>query len=165
MSVFNSDDTDFDAGPVPDQQADPGEPVAAFTGNDMQSVEEAPSPVTNNLPAKKDAVPVNERASESHNTRAYSINATSMLVGRRAGRKYVVLSVPTTFNGSTNANGVQVSDTRAYIDANAGYQLNPGDSLEIDSEAPVWVGVLSGNTTGVIQWCECFDPQGGRSDP
>ena len=143
MSLLDDDRDDYLSAPVPDQQADPGEPVDAFTGNDMQSVEEAAPPVANNLPAKKDAVPVNERASESHNTRAFSINATSMLVGRRAGRKYVVLSVPTTFNGATNANGVQVSDTRAYIDANAGYQLNPGDSLEIDSEAPVWVGVLS----------------------
>jgi hypothetical protein len=88
-----------------------------------------------------------------------------MLLGRRVGRKYVVLSCPTTYNGASNTTGFQVSDTRAYVDANAGYQVNPGDSIEIDTEAPVWVGVLNGNSTGVVQWSEVFNPAGGHSDP
>jgi hypothetical protein len=156
---------DDERGPVPDQQADPGEPVTSFTGDDFAL--EASTPAANpiRLTPASQAVPVYERAAETHSTRCLSINSTSMLLGRRVGRKYVVLSCPTTYNGSANANGFQVSDTRSYVDVNAGYQVNPGDSIEIDSEAPVWVGVLNGNTTGVVQWSEVFNPAGGHSDP
>ena len=165
MTFLDSDATDYRDAPVPDQQADPGEPVAAFTGDGLTSIGSTPAANPVRLTPHDQAVPVYERAAETHSTRGLSINSTSMLLGRRVGRKYVVLSCPTTYNGSTNANGFQVSDTRSYVDANAGYQVNPGDSIEIDTEAPVWVGVLSGNTTGVVQWSEVFNPAGGHSDP
>ena len=151
--------------PVPDQQADPGEPLESFAHNDLVNLDSTPATASARLTPHDQAVPVFERAALSHSTRAVSVSSTSMLLGRRPGRKYVVLSCPTTYNGATNANGFQVSDTRAYIDANAGYQVNPGDSIEIDSEAPVWVGLLGTNTTGVVQWSEVFNPQSGNSDP
>jgi hypothetical protein len=156
---------DPDSAPVPDQQADPGEPVTSFTGDALEPLKTSPGTTPSRLTPHTEAVPVWERASESHSTRALSFNTTAMVVGRRPGRKYVVLSCPTTYNGAANTLGVQVSDTRAYVDAGAGYQLNPGDSLEIDTEAPVWVGPLTGNASGVVQWSECFNPLGGHSDP
>ena len=112
------------------------------------------------------AVPVFERAALSHYTGAAQVNGTQMLLGRRAGRKYVVLSVPNSYIplGSTVAstpNGVMVDDDRSGLDTSSGYQLNAGDSLEIDSEAPIWVGLLPGLTSGVVQFSEAFSPLGG----
>jgi hypothetical protein len=37
-----------------------------------------------------------------------------------------------------------------------------GDSVTIDSEGPVWVAVIGGNTTGNVQYLTTFNPPGGE---
>ncbi len=118
--------------------------------------------------ANEQAIPVWERSSEDHQTNAVHLGAGSFqLVGRRRGRKYVVLAVPSTLTaggvGSTPL-GCQVSHDRNNVDVGLGYQLNPGDSLEIDSEAPVYVGPLPGNTTGYVQYSEALNYPNGSLD-
>ena len=110
------------------------------------------------------AIPVWERSSEGHRTVSVTVSETTQLVGRRRGRKYVALSVPTSVTRggvATTPNGVQVSHDRNSIDVGIGYQLNPGDSLEIDSEAPVYVGPLPGLTSGVVQYSEALNYPNG----
>ena len=144
---------------VPDQH---GFPVTMATDDGFpvthDDADTQPTRETSFSQTNAHAIPVYERAAANHITRSNSVSSTQMLVGRRPGRKYIVLSCPSTWNGATNTLGFQVSDNRNAIDTNSGFQVNPGDTVEIDTEAPVWVGVLSGNTAGVIQWVETFNP-------
>jgi len=115
------------------------------------------------------AVPVYERATNSFSAYSQAIGAAAiMLLGRHKGRKYVTLSVPTTITSITGAtstpNGIQRSHDRNLIDQAAGFQLNPGDSVEIDSESEVWVGPLPTKTTGLMQVLEVYHANGGPAD-
>jgi hypothetical protein len=106
------------------------------------------------------AVPVTQRAAESHNVRAASCVVPSKVVGHRKGRRAITLSCPATTVAGTPL-GFQVSDQRAYLDVNAGFQVNPGDSIRIESEAEVWIAPLSGQTSGYCQYVETFDAPSG----
>lgn len=113
-----------------------------------------------------EAVPTFERAATSHNTRLLLVGVGSTpLVLRRAGRKYLVVSCPTTFTNfaglTSTPLGFQVADDRAVIEAGQGYQVNPGDSLEIDTEGPVFVGPLPTQTSGFVQYSEVYSVPGG----
>lgn len=94
-----------------------------------------------------------------------AIGATPFtLLGRHRGRKSVVLSAPVTITvagTATTPNGFQWSHDRNLLDTGAGFQMNPGDSAQIDSEAEVWVGPLPGKTTGYVQFLELFNVLGG----
>jgi hypothetical protein len=112
-----------------------------------------------------EAIPVASRAAESHNVRAASFVEPYKLVGHRRGRRAITLSCPqtvTAIGGSTSAPlGFQVSDQRAYLDVGAGFQVNPGDSLRIESEAEVWVAPLPTGASGYCQYVETFDAPSG----
>lgn len=113
-----------------------------------------------------EAVPTFERAATSHNTRnlLVGVGATALVL-RRVGRKYIVLSCPTTFTNYAGVTstplGFQVTDDRAVIETGQGYQVNPGDSIEIDTEGPVFVGPLPGNTSAYVQYSEAYSVPGG----
>lgn len=111
------------------------------------------------------AVPVFERAASSFTVKQFTVtNEAQALVGRRRGRKYVALSCPGTVTvggvGST-PKGFAFSHTRSDLDVGIGFQMNPGDSVEIDSEAEVYVAALPGNTTGTVQYLECYNVLAG----
>lgn len=111
------------------------------------------------------AVPVYERATSSYSEGSMAIGAGSFaLLGRHRGRKSVVLSAPVTITvagTATTPAGFQWSHDRNKIDTGSGFQMNPGDSAQIDSEAEVWVGPLPGKTTGYVQFLELFNVLGG----
>ena len=110
------------------------------------------------------AIPVFERATASAKSISQGISTSIMIYGRHRGRKSVILTAPvtiTTLSGSTSPNGFQFSDDRAVVEANAGFQLNPGDSFEWSSEAEIWVAPLPGKTSGYVQACEFFSAFGG----
>lgn len=110
-------------------------------------------------------IPTAERATNAHNTVRVTLQADAFqLLGRRRGRRYVVLSCPATITtGGVAATplGFQVSHDRNNVTVGIGYQVNPGDSLEVDSEAEVYVGPLPGNTTGTVQYSEAYTALGG----
>lgn len=111
------------------------------------------------------AIPVYERAATSFSAQTFTVNSTAqMLVGRRRGRKHVALSCPGTVTaagvGST-PKGFMFSADRNNLDAGIGFQVNPGDSVTIDSEDAIWVAALPGNTTGVVQYLEVFNALAG----
>ncbi|MDE1881979.1 MAG: hypothetical protein KGI89_15705, partial [Euryarchaeota archaeon] len=107
---------------------------------------------------RRDSVPVVERATSSYSARGFQItnaNPYVMLSGRRRGRKWITLAVPSSYiapGGTTSSTplGVMIAEDPNAIVAGVGYQLNPGDTLTIDSEAPIWAGVLPGNATGYV---------------
>ncbi len=112
-----------------------------------------------------EAVPVYERASNSFLAYAVTLGANPQrVVGRHLGRRYVTLSVPTTYTypglAAATPLGVVVGGGPNSVVTN-GYQLNPGDSIEIDSEAEVWAAPISGNSSGLVQVLEVFHSLGG----
>jgi len=117
-----------------------------------------------------EAFQVYQRAASDWNAGSVTVNAnnggTSIVVGRQRGREQVTLSVPTTWvtpAGSTiTPNGVIISQTEGELQQNSGYQLNPGDSITIRTEAPVWVGLIDSNTTGMCLWMVTYNPAGGE---
>jgi len=117
-----------------------------------------------------DAIMVFERASSDFTAGVISINAqngnTAIIVGRQKGRKSVTIWVPSTYTNSSGTsstpNGVTVAQTEGEIQNNAAVQLNPGDSITINTEAPIWAGVLPGQTTGICQFLVEYNPAGGE---
>lgn len=112
-----------------------------------------------------EAVPTNERAGDSHDSRNISVGVNAFqLVGRRPGRKYILLSCPTTFTSAAGAAtplGFQFSDDPNQLNVGLGFQVNPGDVIPVDSEAAVWVAALPGNVTGLVQFSEVYSTPGG----
>ena len=104
--------------------------------------------------------PLTSRQPRSPRLRAASCVVPSKVVGHRKGRRAITLSCPATTVAGTPL-GFQVSDQRAYLDVNAGFQVNPGDSIRIESEAEVWIAPLSGQTSGYCQYVETFDAPSG----
>ena len=117
-----------------------------------------------------EAFPVFERASSDFNAGRVSVGTsnggTSIVVGRVRGRKSITIWIPTTWTNpggtSTSPNGVTIGQTEGELQSGAGIQLNPGDSITIDTEAPVWAGLIPGKTTGVLQYLTTYNPAGGE---
>ena len=115
-----------------------------------------------------EAVPVAQRAAESDNIRTASFIEPYKLVGHRRGRRSVTISCPTSKTSIgvdgpvvVTPGGFQVSDDRSYLEINMGFQVNPGDSLRIASEAEVWVAPLPGASSGYCQYVETYDAPSG----
>jgi hypothetical protein len=90
---------------------------------------------------------------------------TSIVVGRQKGRKNVTISVPATYTASdgtsSTPNGVAIAETEGELQLiNGGFQLNPGDSITISTEAPVWAGLLPGKSSGLCQYLVEYNPTG-----
>lgn len=117
-----------------------------------------------------DALMVFERASSDFTAGVININAqngnTAIIVGRQKGRKSVTIWVPSTYTSSAGTSstpkGVMVAQTEGEVQAYAAVQLNPGDSITINTEAPIWAGILPGNTTGLCQFLVEYNPAGGE---
>jgi len=116
-----------------------------------------------------DALAVFERASSNFTAGQIVVNTynggTSIVVGRQKGRKNVTISVPSTYtaaDGTTSTpNGVAIAETEGELQLiNGGFQLNPGDSITISTEAPIWAGLLPTDTTGLVQYLVEYNPVG-----
>lgn len=128
-----------------------------------ETTHEAASSVFDTI--NEQAIPVVQRAASSFLARQFTVSGDpAALVGRRRGRRYVALSCPGTVTvggvGST-PKGFSWSHNRNDLTVGIGFQVNPGDSVTIDSEADVWVAALPGNTTGTVQYIEVFDVLAG----
>ena len=117
-----------------------------------------------------EALGVFERSAQDFNAGALVLDtgtSSALLTGRAKGRKNITLSIPTTF---TNANGVVITPAgviigsdRGSVDAYQGFQLNPGDSVTISTEAPLYVGLIrNGVAAAVVQFIEEVNAVGGN---
>lgn len=114
------------------------------------------------------AVPVAQRSADSSQVRAVGFTTPHKIAGSRRGRRSITLSCPTTVTSSTGATstplGFQVSDDRSFLEVGGygvGFQVNPGDSLRIESEGVVWVAPLPTAASGYCQYVETFDSPSG----
>lgn len=118
------------------------------------------------------AVPMFQRASHDFTTgQTYTGTANggiSIIVGRQAGRKSVTIDVPNSYYNMagtlvTSPIGVTVGQTEGELQGpGGGIQLLAGSSVTIETEAPIWVGLLPGQTTGFCQWVVEYNPAGGE---
>ena len=102
------------------------------------------------------AIPVWERATEEFAEQVLNLSSGMNAIaaaGRETGRKSVTLWVP-----SIASYGCQFSRIRGKVDNGNGMPLNPGDSITIGSEAPVYVGVQTGQSTGVVYVLDLMNP-------
>lgn len=91
----------------------------------------------------------------SNNTNAVEV------AGRSKGRTRIVLSCPTSANDTLSL-GVVVGPTEGEVQNGiGGWPIYPGESLTLDTEAPVWVGLLGANATGVVRVAAMINPPGG----
>lgn len=106
------------------------------------------------------AFPVNQRSAHDWMGRNVTVNAASgpvRLAPRLRGCVATIVWVP-----STSATGVQIAADQGDINQGAGVILNPGDSIELDTEGSVWCGVIGANATGgPVQYVRLFNPPGG----
>ena len=117
-----------------------------------------------------EAVPVFERSSSNFTAGSTQVNSsnggTSIVAGRVLGRKSMTIWVPTTWTNpsgtSTSPNGVVFGETEGELQSGGGAQLNPGDSITLDTEAPIWIGLIPGKTSGVVQYMATYNPAGGE---
>jgi hypothetical protein len=111
-----------------------------------------------------EALPVWERASESWDGDTLTLTSgnlpTIQLVGRQKGRKCISVACPSTGTAVVIAANQGICDQQ-FNTGIGGYILKPGDSVTITTEAPVWAGILNGNTTATVQYVVEFNPPGG----
>jgi hypothetical protein len=123
---------------------------------------DAGTPQTRNKPKpwtvpNEDALPVFERASKSWSGNTINLSTTNafQLVGRVKGRKAITIWVP-----AAATHGVILAPTEGEAQEANGVTLNPGDSVTLDTEAPVYICPISGQTTGTCNYVTTFNPAG-----
>jgi hypothetical protein len=112
-----------------------------------------------------DALAFFERASHDWTGDTITLASTGsspsvQLIGRQKGRKCVTLWCPSTGTAVCIAPTQGVCDQQ-FNSGIGGLILNPGDSVTINTEAPVWAGVLNGNTAGTVAFLAEYNPPGG----
>jgi hypothetical protein len=118
----------------------------------------------------KEAFPVYQRAASHFRTQMVAVNTNNggvaYVVGRRAGRRSVTLWIPSQVVAGnalvTPPNGVMVGATEGELQQGGGVFLGVGDSMTIESEQSVAVGLVPGTSLGYVQYLDLFDdPTGG----
>lgn len=117
------------------------------------------------------ALAVFQRAASDWSARLISVTTNFpfvQAVGRRPGRVSVTFSVPSKLaDGTTPAAGVLLASddgelSQAFnVGTGSVYVLNVGDSVTIESEASVHVGLIKGQTQGWVQVVDLWNPPGG----
>lgn len=103
------------------------------------------------------AFPVNQRSSSQWSANAYTLSGNPIqLAGKLKGCVSTTIWVP-----ATASHGIVIAPEEGDITQGAGVELDPGDSITLDTEAAVWGGVIVGQTTGTCQVVRLFNPPGG----
>ena len=147
--------------PSQDVFADTGGPEASIDHHNAPRVGVPPFFQTDSLAA----VPVVSRSAESGNLRSAGFVGAYKIIGHRKGRRCATLSCPTTVTSAAGVAstplGFMASDDRTFLDVNAAFQINPGDSMRWESEAELWVAPLPTGASGYCQYVETFDSPSG----
>jgi hypothetical protein len=127
---------------------------------------------TGHKPYPKDnweALPVFQRAAKNFTVRIVVVDAnaggTAIAASEQKGRQSITMSIPTLLaDGVTAPNGVTFSANEGDLQGAASNDcgiLNPGDSVTIETEAKVYVGLIGANTTGAVMVITTNNPPGG----
>lgn len=115
--------------------------------------------------SNEDAIPINQRAPHDWFGSTYTPNATGnnvTRISRLKGCKKTVLSIPAVANVAT-ALPVIIAQDEGDVNQGAGVELYPGEApLIIESEGPIFIGVVGANATGgPVRVIRFIDPPGG----
>lgn len=139
----------------------PGSPLDADTPISLDAPLEAQG--TPGTPpwstANEEAFPVNQRSAHEWSANSYTLSSTVgpiQLAGRRKGQVSVTVWVP-----ASAAHGIVISPLEGDIQQGAGVELDPGDSITLETEAAVWGGVIVGQTSGTANVVVLYNPPGG----
>jgi hypothetical protein len=116
-----------------------------------------------------EAMPVFQRSAHDWRSGVVGVNTnnggTAGVVGRLAGRRSLTLWIPTkvVVGGSlvTTTDGVMYAATEGELQNGGGTYLGLGDSVTIEAEASVTIGLAPGSTQGYVQYLDLFDAPGG----
>jgi hypothetical protein len=141
--------------PVPTEKAAPAQPRTGRRPYDVENWQ---------------AIPVYQRASAQADVRTIVVNqgtngGTALACGRQKGRIRVSLAVPSKLpDGTTVPNGVTFAFDEGSVQQGGNGSpgvLNLGDSVTIETEAPIWLGLIGANTTGACMVVTEVNPAGG----
>lgn len=168
VDPFYEDLPKYLAGQAPDDQVAP----SRYPGDSpvpLDTAELTPA-ATGHLQFDTDngyAIGVFQRAAHdwtSGSRQPTSAQGPEMVVGRMKGRTSTTVWVPSKDANGNVPLGVVIGSTEGECQQ-GGFDvvvLNVSDSITINSEAPVWVGVISGNSTGFCQFKSEYNPPGGE---
>jgi hypothetical protein len=150
--------TTFDYGTVPGLA--PDDPSVAADGS---WTGESPVPLdgqttTTTMKGQKpfsapstDAVPVVERSPSDWRGNQRTVTEGIRLIDRTRGRKQVTIWV-----AASETDGVLIAPNAASLDQGVSLPIPPGASLDIFSEAPIWIAPASGSSSATFCWVEYF---------
>lgn len=129
---------------------------AGVIGVDLPSMPTAMKNAFNTSSA--DALSVFQRAAHNWDAKTVNVstaNPTAQAAGRLKGRVRVDVWVP-----SSASVGVMIAENQGILEAGGGVELAPGDSIAIPTEASIYVGLVSGQTTGTANVAQYFNEMG-----
>lgn len=99
-----------------------------------------------------EALPVFQRGSHDWQARTYVVSGALEIAARVKGRTRVYMWV------ATGDDPVVVAPTQGEVNVYSGVEIAAGSSLTVDTEAPIWAGPVSGNTTGTVSLIALTNP-------
>jgi hypothetical protein len=143
----------------------PNDPSVAWSGGPLHEAPTVPPdrPETHyqrgQQPFSQDnsqALPVFERAAHDWTGNTWVLTQTRQVAGRQVGRKSVTL-----WNKSSSATSVFFAPVEGEVDQGQALSLDPGDSITIPTEAPVYAGPGPLVASCTVQVMATYNPPGG----
>lgn len=139
---------------VPGAQLDADTPISLDAPLESQGTPTTPPWSTDN----EQAFPVNQRAASEWTANSYTLGSNNpiQLSGKRKGQVSVTVWVP-----ASASHGLVIAPNEGDLTQGAGIELDPGDSITLETEAAVWGAVIVGQTSGTVNVVVLFNPPGG----
>jgi len=115
-----------------------------------------------------EAIATFERACEAWTGQQFTISGPTQIVRRMKGRKQATIFVPATDVNGNAISGVTIGPDDSEVQNVGGAVVGsplfllPGMSITIESEAPVWAGLIGSNATGYVCVMTTDNPSGGQ---
>ena len=115
-----------------------------------------------------EATPVFQRAAEAWTGQQFTITGPTQIARRQKGRQGVTIFVPATDMNGNAINGVTIAPDDSEVQNVGGMVVGsplfllPGASISIDTEAPVWAGLIGSNANGFVCVLIADNPSGGQ---
>lgn len=101
----------------------------------------------------EEALPVYQRAAHKFTAVTYTVSGAMQILPSQDGRLKATLYV-----SSTAADGVVIGPDRGQIEVGYGAVLNPGDSIDLPTEAAIYAAPIGTNATGTVTIVSFFNP-------
>lgn len=83
------------------------------------------------------------------------------VIGRQKGRGTTYVSCPSVASVAGSVGFIVGPSEAEVLNGVGGVAVYPGESVTIESEAPVWIGLLAGQTSCICRVVSSYNPPGG----